>query len=227
MHWSKPAAAALAAALLGAPLVSAQSPAAPPTSKFVVVLDAAHGGGDGGARLGSGSLERSATLALSVRLRSLLAARGITVVTTRDSDAELDADRRATIANHANAQACLSLHAAESGSGIHIFTSALAPRAAERLPAWKTAQSAYVARSTALAGTLNASLTQAGFSVTLGRTGLPGIDSMTCPALAIEIAPERASGAAVSAEPDDTAYQTRVASAIAAAVLMWRQQERP
>ena len=224
MHWSKAAAAALAPALLGTPLVSAQN-APPPAVKYVVVIDAAHGGDDGGARLGSGALEKSVTLAVGTRLRSLLAARGISVVTTRDGDTALDADKRAGIANHANASLCLSLHATESGSGIHIFTSSLAPAAAPgKFPAWKTAQSTYVARSTAAAGVLNAALAQAGFTVMLGRTGLPGIDSMTCPALAIEIAPERANDAA-TAEPDDAAYQTKIAQAIAAAVLAWKQQE--
>lgn len=224
MHWSKPATAALAAALLGTPLVSAQN-APPPAARYVVALDAAHGGDDGGARLGSGALEKSVTLAVSTRLRSLLAARGISVVTTRDGDTALDADRRAGIANHANASLCLSLHATGSGSGMHIFTSSLAPAAASgKFVAWKTAQAAYVARSTAAAGVFNAAFAQAGFTVMLGRTGLPGIDSMTCPALAIEIAPERANGA-VTAEPDDAAYQTKIAQTIAAAVLTWKQQE--
>ena len=61
------------------------------------------------------SWKRPLPLALSVRLRSLLAARGISVVTTRESDTTVDPDRRAEIANHAKAQACLSLHATESG----------------------------------------------------------------------------------------------------------------
>ena len=93
----------------------------------MVVLDAAHGGDDAGARLSNGQPEKAYTLALSVRLRSLLMARGIAVVTTRESDTTVNADRRAEIANRANAQACLSLHASESGSGVHLFVSSLAP----------------------------------------------------------------------------------------------------
>jgi N-acetylmuramoyl-L-alanine amidase len=114
-------------------LLAAQAPPAPaaqappaPANRFVVVLDAAHGGDDLGAGLG-GQPEKAYTLALSVRLRSLLMARGFTVVTTRESDATVDADHRAEIANHAGAQACLSLHATESGSGAHLFVSSLAP----------------------------------------------------------------------------------------------------
>jgi N-acetylmuramoyl-L-alanine amidase len=50
----------------------------------VVVLDAAHGGDDTGGHLANNQLEKAYTLAFSVRLRSLLAARGIQVVTTRE-----------------------------------------------------------------------------------------------------------------------------------------------
>ena len=107
----------------------------------MVVLDAAHGGDDAGGRL-NGQAEKAFTLALSVRLRSLLEARGIQVVTTRESDATVDLNRRAEIANHANAQACLSLHASESGSGVHLFVSSLAPAQPARFAAWKTAQAA-------------------------------------------------------------------------------------
>ena len=66
-----------------------QAPPAPAT-RFVVVLDAAHGGDDAGGRLSNGQPEKAFTLALSVRLRSLLAARGIQVVTTRESDVAVD-----------------------------------------------------------------------------------------------------------------------------------------
>ena len=216
---------ALTVLAAAAPLAAAQAPPAP-AARFVVVLDAAHGGDDAGGRLSGGQTEKAFTLALSVRLRSLLAARGIAVVTTRESDATIDSNRRAGIANHANAQACLSLHATESGSGIHLFASSLAPAQAVRIPAWKTAQAAWVTRSLALAGLLNSALLHAGMSVTLGRTDMPGIDSMTCPALAVEVAPESAPGQAPKSALDDAAYQARVATALAAALLEWRTEAR-
>jgi N-acetylmuramoyl-L-alanine amidase len=208
--------------------ISAQAPPAPtppapsPQPRFVVVLDAAHGGDDAGGRLASGQQEKNATLALSVRLRSLLAARGIAVVTTRESDATLDPDRRAAIANHAKAAACLSLHATESGAGVHLFTSDLAPAQPSRFVAWKTAQAAWVERSMALSGALNSALLHEGLNVTLSRTALIGVDSMTCPAVAIEIAPERGPDGKVTAEPDDPDYQARIATTLATAILEWR-----
>lgn len=198
----------------------------PPPQRFMVVLDAAHGGDDSGARLTSGQPEKTATLALSVRLRSLLAARGIQVVTTREADQSVDANTRAEISNRANAQACVTLHVTESGSGVHLFASSLTPVAPARFAAWKTAQAAWITRSLALAGVLNSALLQAGSTVTLGRTALPGVESMTCPAVAVEIAPERAADHKITAEPDDPAYQARIDTALAAALLEWKTEVR-
>ena len=139
----------------------------------------------------TGQAEKAFTLALSVRLRSLLAARGIQVMTTRESDANVDLDRRAEMANHANAQACLSLHGSESGSGVHLFVSNMAPVQPARFAAMEDR-----------AGRMGDAQPRAGrhaeqraaarrHDVTLGRTALPAVDSMTCPAVAVEIAPER------------------------------------
>jgi N-acetylmuramoyl-L-alanine amidase len=189
-----------------------------------VVLDPAHGGDDAGGHLSSGQLEKNANLALSVRLRSLLAARGIQVVPTRESDQTVDPNRRAEIANHAEAKACISLHTADTGSGVHLFVASLAPAAPSRFVPWKTAQAAWVMKSLALEGILNAALQHAETGVTLGRTPLPAVESMTCPAVAIELAPERDSDRKVTAEPDNADYQARVAQILATAVLEWKSQ---
>lgn len=228
MHWSRAAVArttarcvaALAATALAWPARSQPSP--PP--RFMVVLDAAHGGDDAGGRLASGQPEKETTLALNVKLRSLLGARGIEVTTTRESDVSVDTVHRAAVANHAKADACLSLHASESGSGIHLFTSSLTPAKAGHFEPWKTAQAAWVNRSIALAGSINSAFLHAGFNVTLSRTSLPSIDSMMCPALAIEIAPARGPDGTVTAEPDDQNYQASIANALATALLEWRME---
>jgi len=221
---------ALTAFVVASPLAAAQqAPPAPaaPLPRFVVVLDAAHGGDDTGGHFVDGQLEKALTLALSERLRSLLGARGIQVVTTRESDAAIDPNKRAEIANHVQAQACISLHATESGSGIHLYASSLAPTQPTRFPAWKIAQAAWVTRSIALEGTLNSALLEAGMSVTLGRTSLPAMDSMTCPAVAVEIAPELGPDKKVVSALDDPAYQARVATALAAALVEWRTEAHP
>lgn len=198
----------------------------PPPARFVVVIDAAHGGDDTGAHLSNNQMEKSATLGFSVRLRSLLSARGIQVVTTRESDQSVSAVQRAEIANRARAGACISVHAAESGSGVHLFVSSLAPTPPTHFAAWKTAQASAVTQSLALAGVLNAALQHGGMNVTLTRTALPGIDSMTCPAVAIELAPERDASKKITSEPAVADYQARVANTLAAALLEWRTEAR-
>lgn len=226
LAWVLAVLVAAACQLSAAQTPPAPAAPAPPPPRFVVVLDAAHGGDDPGGRLSDGQPEKAFTLALSVRLRSLLSARGIPVITTRESDETLDLDRRAAIVNRAYAQACLSLHGSESGTGVHLFVSSLAPAQPTRFAPWKTAQAASVTRSLALAGTLNAALLQAGMNVTLGRTALLAVDSMNCPAVAVEVAPERGPDKKVTAGLDDPDYQARVAGALAAALLDWRSEGR-
>jgi N-acetylmuramoyl-L-alanine amidase len=212
-------------AVLGLGNSGAQTPTAP-AQRFVVVLDAAHGGTETGGQLGSASgqtrLEKAYTLALSVRLRSLLAARGISVVTTRESDVVVDADHRAEAANRANAQACITLHASQTGTGVHIYASSLAPAVSATMLPWKTAQASWVTRSLALAGVLNSSLAHAGLNVALGRTDLPTINSMSCPALALEIGKSTSPEAAESGGFEDPEYQARIAQALAAGILEWK-----
>jgi N-acetylmuramoyl-L-alanine amidase len=237
------------------PAAKGKNPITPPAPKavsgprFVVVLDAAHGGDDSGAQLGASEAEKTLTLNLSVRLRSLLAARGIGAVTTREGNVNLDSDARAQIANHAGvawggAAACVILHASEAGSGVHIYVSSLGPLPMTRFLAWKTAQAAYVNRSLRLAGTVNSALqhtsitgggTAAGSGVgsgvgsdsgaipaVLGRASMPGLDSMTCPAVAIEMAPVRGADRKVVTEVTDPEYQTQLVEALAAALLEWK-----
>jgi N-acetylmuramoyl-L-alanine amidase len=215
--------AALALSLLAASPLEAQN--APAAARSVVVLDAAHGGDDDGASLGS-QPEKAYTLTLSVRLRSLLAARGFEVVTTRESDTTVDPEHRAAIANHADATACLTLHATEAGNGVHIFISSLAPANNARFVPWKTAQAAWIPRSLALAGVLSSALKNAGVNVTLGRIAMPAIDSMTCPAVAVEIAPQRTPDEPGGESLDDASVRSQIAEALAAALVEWRSADR-
>ena len=206
-----------------------------------MVLDAAHGGDDSGGRLNGVAVEKTVTLALSVRLRSLLTARGFQVATTREGNVNLGSDARAQIANHAvsgvsagSGAACLSLHASETGSGIHIFVSSLEPVTPTRFVAWKTAQAAHVRQSLKLAGVVNSAFAHAAeaggsdagpIPSTVARASLPGVDSMACPAVAIEIAPMREADGKVTAEVTDPDYQTRIVEALAAALLEWKTDQ--
>lgn len=206
----------------------AQQPALPPHAgpavqpRFVIVLDAAHGGTDTGAHLESQLDEKDLVLAFSIRLRSMLAARGISVVTTRETDITLPPEKRAALANSHKPAACLILHASDSGSGIHLFTSSLAPAGPTTFLPWDQAQAAYLQQSLRWAAEINTAMTHAGVPVTLGRTAMRPLDNMTCPAAAVEIAPLTKDGA-ITAALTDADYQSRILAGLTAAVEAWRQ----
>jgi N-acetylmuramoyl-L-alanine amidase len=203
-------------------------PAAAPNSlsvqpAFSVVVDPAHGGGDIGARIGDALLEKNITLALAIRLRSVLAARGMKVATTRETDLDLPPGTRAGIANHERAGACLVVHATATGAGVHLFTSSLpaATVAASGLVPWQTAQAAWISRSLRLASEINSTLGQAGIPVTLGSASIQPLDNLACPAVAVEVAPLAASAINKPLGISDAKYQQRLLDALAAAMLEW------
>ncbi len=204
----------------------AQSPQAPPAPAphFLVLIDAAHGGNDPGARIDSSTIEKNINLALSVRLRSLLAARGIEVATTREADKDLDANQRAELANRAAPSACIILHATASGTGIHLFLSSLSPAQAPALASWKSAQAPFIRQSASLAATVNSALRQAAIPVTLARTSLPGLDSMACPAIAVELATPAAEEGKSAPALTDPDYQAHITDLLATALITWRAE---
>lgn len=205
-------------------------------NRNLVVLDPAHGGQDAGAMLGNGVKEKDVTLAIAMRLRATLTAAGFIVVSTREADSATPPtyDQRAEIANHAHALACIVLHATASGSGVHLYTSALQPpeQDAEQsdvfdLPhryvpmPWETAQAASVSQSLHLEDDLTAALGKANLATVNGHESVRPLDNMQCPAVAIELAPLPVAGG--NASPvTDTNYQQRVSSALTAALQVWR-----
>jgi len=93
------------------------SPAPPATwrdpfgERFVVVIDAGHGGNDAGTRAADGLLEKDLTLDLSFRLRArLLGIQGVHVVLTREQDVWLSRAERAAAVREADADLLISLH---------------------------------------------------------------------------------------------------------------------
>lgn len=202
------------------------APLPPVQPHFIVVLDAAHGGSDTGARLGDRLLEKDIVLALSVRLRSMLTARGVPVVTTREADVSLPAVNRAETANHTLAAACISLHATATGTGVHLFTSSLSAAPGNRFLAWQTAQSAFIAQSLRLSSEINSAMAHAEVPVSLGRTSIQPLDSFACPAVAVEIAPLAGTQSTAPAALSDAGYQARIVDALAAAIQQWREDWR-
>jgi len=79
---------------------------------LVVVLDPGHGGAfpHDGAHGRRGLVEKDVALAVAVSTKEALEENGVTVVLTRESDADVSLSRRAQIANEAGADLFLSIH---------------------------------------------------------------------------------------------------------------------
>ena len=93
------------------------TPAAPPllaasrAALQTIVIDPGHGGDDIGARGPRGTEEKTITLEVARRLRTLIEMRlGIRVILTRDDDRAVTLDERAAVANNSKADLFVSLH---------------------------------------------------------------------------------------------------------------------
>ncbi|MCI8669425.1 MAG: N-acetylmuramoyl-L-alanine amidase [Lachnospiraceae bacterium] len=78
--------------------------------KYVVCLDAGHGGDDVGAEGRSGQYEKEETLKLALMVKEYLESAGVTVVMTRKTDKKVSLAERREIAENCNADLLLSLH---------------------------------------------------------------------------------------------------------------------
>ncbi len=91
----------------------------PQKDKFIVVLDAGHGGHDPG-NLGNGYLEKSIALGIVLKAgEELEKDPNIKVVYTRKDDSFVDLFRRGEIANQANADLFVSVHCDSHTSGAY------------------------------------------------------------------------------------------------------------
>ena len=94
------------------------------TEKQVIILDAGHGGIDGGCSSAAGDVEKNINLAILLDLREMLRASGYEVIVTRDTDISIhdkgvegianqkssDMDNRLEIFNSVEDAICLSIH---------------------------------------------------------------------------------------------------------------------
>jgi N-acetylmuramoyl-L-alanine amidase len=106
-----------------APSVSTPLPApqqgAPPSTtpgRPVIVLDAAHGGTDTGARGETGIIEKDVVLQIARTVHAELERQGYRVVMSRDDDSNPSYDERAAIANAYRGAIFISLHVASTGN---------------------------------------------------------------------------------------------------------------
>jgi len=218
-----PAVATVPAPQLQVPAqIMTPQPKAPVGPRFLVLIDPAHGGTDSGASITPSLVEKDVVLALARRVQRDLQAQHIAAGMLRNSDIAIPLDQRATSVNAARPALYISLHAANTGRGVHVFTSMLPPTSETRnsfLP-WDTAQAAYLDLSGVAAGSVAAELESRKLPNTTLVAPLRPMNNIAAPAIAIEIAP-----------PDDTVeninsadYQEQVAQSIAAGIAAVRSK---
>ncbi len=161
-------------------------------------------------------------LALARRLQRELINRGIITAMLRNSDVAISLDQRALTSNAARPALYITLHAANTGRGVHVFTSLLPAANLSRtgfLP-WDTAQAAFLDLSGVAAGSVAAELENRKLPNTTLVAPLRPMNNIAAPAIAIEIAP-----------PDETVdniasaqYEEQVAQAIAAGIAAVRSK---
>jgi N-acetylmuramoyl-L-alanine amidase len=253
-----------------APAETAAPPAAPPLAEAppvllpttprspiqLIVLDPGHGGADTGTRGSGGSIEKTITLEVARRVRTLIETRlGVRVILTRDDDRAVTPDERAALANNSKADLFLSLHANAAPSagvaGAEVFHLRLdregedARRAAEaesvslqvlggatralEVIRWDLAQARHVEASAALAGIVEQELRG---RVTMGPRPLQPaplrvLVGANMPAALIEMG--YLTNPAQEKVVRSDAYQALVAQALYDAVVRFRAwlEERP
>jgi N-acetylmuramoyl-L-alanine amidase len=201
------------------------------------VIDPGHGGSDLGATLPGGLAEKDVALEIARSLRAALQGRlNARIVLTRESDNLVPPARRAEIANEVAADLFISIHlegdGAIKGGGFRLYAQTPAAATNEsgvpillpgdgdgiELRTWRSAQTAFVGSSMALAQAIADGLASSfPHSPILVRTGeLVVLEPVTCPAVILESAPAVRSGpGAMSARAYTTYdYAQTVARAI-------------
>ena len=198
-----------------------QTPApAPAGPRFFVLIDPAHGGNEIGAAISPTLPEKDVVLALARRLQRELANRGISAALLRNSDIAISLDQRAVSANAARPALYVALHAANTGRGVHVFTSLTDAEnysSGDFLP-WDQAQTAFLESSAAVAGSVSAELEARKLPNSTMAAPLRPMNNIAAPAIAVEIA---APGDKVSEIASNT-YQEQVAQSIAAGIAAMR-----
>jgi len=87
-----------------------------PNGRGVVIIDPGHGGKDSGAIGIGGVLEKDIILPISVRVGQILQQNGLQVMMTRNSDYYVTLQGRVDMAERANADVFVSIHANSAGS---------------------------------------------------------------------------------------------------------------
>lgn len=201
---------------------SAPQPQKPAAPRFLVLIDPAHGGNDIGAAITPALPEKDVVLALARRVQRELANRGITAGLLRNSDIAMSLDQRAVSANAARPALYVALHAANTGRGVHVFTTLLPAEnvSPQSFLPWDTAQAAFLDLSGAVAGSVAAELEARKLPYATLLAPLRPMNNIAAPAVAVEIAPPTEKVEDIAG----AAYQEQVAQSIAAGIAAVRSK---
>jgi N-acetylmuramoyl-L-alanine amidase len=190
----------------------------PTPPRFLVVIDAAHGGADPGAAITPTLSEKDVVLAFARRLKSALENQGVATVLLRDSDSTLTFDQRTVGVNSSHAALVISVHATSSSSVLHVYTALLTPVPRTAFVAWDTAQAAFLDQSQAAGDAISKELSARKINNSFLPASLRPLNSFARPAVAIELAP--AEGKADSLIL--LSYQQPIVSAVTAGIVDMR-----
>lgn len=206
-----------------APVAQTANPPHPTFShRFLVAIDASHGGTERGAALADQIAEKDVTLAFALALRRELEARGVATLMLRDGDATVSVDQRASLANAARPAIYLCLHAAGPGGPVRIYTALLPPATSNHGPFvdWNAAQAPYLSTSRAQANRIAFEFRKDQMPVRTLPADLRPLNNITTAAMAIEVTPPNSMTELLS-----PAYQRAVAAALADGVVAIRTGE--
>ena len=213
-----------------------QNPATPPTQQGtplpatpraglnVVVLDAAHGGTDPGARGTGGMRESEIVLDFAAQVRRALEGQGFQVVLTRSGNENPSFDDRSALANGQIGAVFVTLHIASTGlpGTVRVYVNSDLPAAtdASGLMPWDRAQVPFEGLSRKLGDLVQGLLAQRfkGSPNTAQTAAVRQLRTTAAPAIAVEVS---------SVVVDDRAELDKMAPGVADAIAIGAAQFRP
>jgi len=187
-----------------------------PHARYLVVIDASHGGAERGAALSQELAEKDVTLAFARRLRNELRERGVATLMMREADLTIPLEHRAETVNVAHAAVYISIHASTPGPGVRLYTSMLRPAEPRSgLVPWEEAQASHVSASRKLISQVSAALEKNRFDVGFMPAPVRPLNSVAAAAIAVELSPPRGDTESIL----NSGFQASLASALASAVL--------
>jgi len=198
--------------------IQEEVPETPPAPRWrwrtgPICIDPGHGGYDSGTVGADGALEKAVALEIACKVRDGLAAKGATVVMTREDDRFVALDGRAAICNEAGAGLFVSIHLngfddpKVHGFEVHYFNGGS------------------LAESASAAEAVREALGAAGDARDRGvrRSDFVVLAASKCPAVLVEAG--YLTNPAESARLQDEAYRERIAAAIVAGITAYGADE--